>query len=46
VRPIGRDAAQMRGPALADALVWVREGVGELAQDAPVETWILEEDGA
>jgi len=46
VRPIGRDAAQMRGPALADALVWVREGLGELAEDAPVETWILEEDGA
>jgi molybdopterin molybdotransferase len=46
VRPIGRDAAQMRGPALADALVWIREDVGELAEGAAVETWILEEDGA
>ena len=46
VRPIGRDAAQVRGPALADALVLLEEGIGELAEDAPVTTWLLEEDGS
>jgi molybdopterin molybdotransferase len=43
VRPVGRDAAQVRGPALADALVWVREGTADLAEGAPVETWLLED---
>jgi molybdopterin molybdotransferase len=45
VRPVGRDAAQIRGPALADALVRLPADAGELAAGAPVETWLLE-DGA
>ncbi len=44
VRPIGRDAAQTRGPALADALLHVPEGRGEMAAGDPVEAWLLEED--
>ena len=44
VRPIGRDAAQIRGPALADALIQLGEGTGELASGEPVETWLLEDD--
>jgi len=44
VRPIGRDAAQIRGPALADALIQLGEGTGELAAGEPVETWLLEDD--
>ncbi|GEJ59168.1 molybdopterin molybdotransferase MoeA [Anaeromyxobacter diazotrophicus] len=44
VRPIGRDAAQVRGPALADALVRLPEATGELPAGAPVETWLLEEE--
>jgi molybdopterin molybdotransferase len=44
VRPVGRDAAQVRGPALADALVWLREGTGDLPAGAPVECWLLEDD--
>ncbi|BDG08022.1 molybdopterin molybdotransferase MoeA [Anaeromyxobacter paludicola] len=43
VRPIGRDAAQIRGPALADALVVAPSEAGELAEGTPVETWLLEE---
>lgn len=46
VRPIGRDAAQVRGPALADALVHLPEGTGELRAGAAVETWLLEDDAA
>ena len=46
VRPIGRDTAQIRGPALADALVHLAEGRGELAAGDPVETWLLEDDAA
>jgi molybdopterin molybdotransferase len=45
VRPVGRDAAQVRGPALADALLYLPEGAGELAEGHPVETWLLEDDG-
>jgi molybdopterin molybdotransferase len=45
VRPIGRDAAQVRGPALADALLFVPDGVGDLAEGAEVEAWLLG-DGA
>jgi len=41
VRAIGRDAAQMRGPALADALLLVPEGTGDLADGEAVETWLL-----
>lgn len=44
VRPVGRDAAQIRGPALADALLWLREGAGELREGEPVEAWLLEDD--
>jgi len=44
VRPIGRDAAQVRGPALADALLRLPEGTGDVPAGAPVETWLLEED--
>ncbi len=43
VIPVGRDAAQIRGPALADALVHLAEGAGVAAGEA-VETWLL--DGA
>ncbi|HSN91592.1 MAG TPA: gephyrin-like molybdotransferase Glp [Anaeromyxobacteraceae bacterium] len=45
VRPIGRDAAQVRGPSLADALLYVPEGVGDLAAGDEVEAWLLG-DGA
>jgi molybdopterin molybdotransferase len=45
VRPVGRDAAQIRGPALADALLWLREGAGALPEGAPVEAWLLQGDG-
>ena len=45
VRPVGRDAAQVRGPALADALLYVPEGVGDLGAGAEVEAWLLG-DGA
>ncbi len=46
VRPVGRDAAQVRGPALADALLWVGEGTGELPEGASVLAWLLEDDAA
>jgi molybdopterin molybdotransferase len=45
VRPVGRDAAQVRGPALADALLRLREGTGALAEGAPVEAWLLGDGG-
>jgi molybdopterin molybdotransferase len=41
--PIGRDAAQVRGPALADLLLHLREGSGSLPAGAPVEAWLLED---
>jgi molybdopterin molybdotransferase len=44
VRPVGRDAAQIRGPALADALLWLRAGTGELREGDLAETWLLEDD--
>jgi molybdopterin molybdotransferase len=43
VRPVGRDAAQVRGPALAQALIHVPEGVGDVATGERVETWLLGE---
>ncbi|HZZ84694.1 MAG TPA: gephyrin-like molybdotransferase Glp [Anaeromyxobacteraceae bacterium] len=43
VRPIGRDAAQIRGPALADALLHLPPDAGDLAERALVEVWLLEE---
>lgn len=44
VRPLGRDSAQVRGPALADALLLVPEAAGELPAGAEVEAWLLDED--
>lgn len=43
VRPVGRDAAQVRGPALAQALVCLPEGAGDVAAGERVETWLLGE---
>ena len=45
VRPLGRDAAQVRGPALADALVVLPSEAGELLEGAEVMTWLLGGDG-
>jgi molybdopterin molybdotransferase len=44
VRPVGRDAAQIRGPALADALVVLPADTGALPAGAEVTAWLLEED--
>jgi len=44
VRPLGRDAAQVRGPALADALVVLGEDAGDLAVGAEVTAWLLGDD--
>ncbi|BDG06253.1 molybdopterin molybdotransferase MoeA [Anaeromyxobacter oryzae] len=44
VRPVGRDAAQVRGPALADALVCLPSGAGDLPEGAEVTTWLLDDD--
>jgi len=43
VRPVGRDAAQVRGPALAQALVRIPEGTGDVPEGERVETWFLGE---
>jgi molybdopterin molybdotransferase len=43
-RSLGRDIAQVRGPALADALLLVPEGTAELATGAEVEAWLLDDD--
>ena len=43
-RPVGRDAAQVRGPALADALLLVPAGTGALAAGAELTAWLLEDD--
>jgi molybdopterin molybdotransferase len=43
-RPLGRDSAQVRGPALADALVLVPEAAGELPEGSEVEAWLLDDD--
>jgi molybdopterin molybdotransferase len=42
VRPIGRDAAQVRGPALAQALVRIPEGSGDVPEGERVEAWLLD----
>ncbi len=39
--PVGRDAAQILGPALAQALVRIPEGTGDLPEGERVETWLL-----
>ncbi len=44
VRPLGRDAAQVRGPALADALVRLPEGEGEIEAGGEVQAWLLDDD--
>ncbi|WP_242396035.1 molybdopterin molybdotransferase MoeA [Anaeromyxobacter oryzisoli] len=44
VRPVGRDAAQVRGPALADALVCLPSDAGELPEGAEVTAWLLDDD--
>jgi molybdopterin molybdotransferase len=44
VRPIGRDAAQVRGPALADVLLYVPDGKGDLAAGTEIEAWLLGDD--
>jgi molybdopterin molybdotransferase len=42
--PLGRDAAQIRGPALADALLCVPERAADLPAGAEVEAWLLDDD--
>ena len=44
-RPLGRDAAQIRGPALADALLLVPADAGDLPEGAEVTAWLLDDDG-
>lgn len=43
-RALGRDSAQVRGPALADALLLVPEDAGELPEGSEVEAWLLDDD--
>jgi molybdopterin molybdotransferase len=45
-RPLGKDAAQVRGPALADALLLLPSNAGDLAEGAEVNAWLLDEDVA
>jgi len=45
-RPLGKDAAQVRGPALADALLVVPAGAGDLPEGAEVTAWLLDDDAA
>ncbi len=40
-RPLGRDAAQILGPALADALLVIPSDAGELGEGAEVTAWLL-----
>ncbi|WP_041453377.1 molybdopterin molybdotransferase MoeA [Anaeromyxobacter dehalogenans] len=42
-RPLGRDSAQVRGPALADALLFVPADAGDLPEGAEVAAWLLED---
>jgi molybdopterin molybdotransferase len=42
--PVGRDAAQVRGPALADALLLVPAGAGDLPPGSEVLAWLLDDD--
>jgi molybdopterin molybdotransferase len=43
VRPLGRDTAQLRGPALADALLRIPEDAARLEAGAEVEAWLLDD---
>jgi molybdopterin molybdotransferase len=44
VIPLGRDSAQVRGPALADALIRIPEASVDLPAGAEVEAWLLDDD--
>jgi molybdopterin molybdotransferase len=44
VRALGRDSAQIRGPALADALLRLPEAAADLPAGAEVEAWLLDDD--
>jgi len=46
VRPIGRDAAQVRGPAIADALIELPAGRGDVAVGERVRVRLLGEDAS
>lgn len=39
--PVGRDAAQVRGPALADLLLVLGADAGDLAEGSEVTAWLL-----
>jgi molybdopterin molybdotransferase len=41
---LGRDSAQVRGPALADALLLVPAQAGDLPAGAEVDAWLLDDD--
>lgn len=43
VRPVGRDAAQVRGPAQAQALLRIPEDAGSVPAGQEVEAWLLGE---
>lgn len=43
-RPLGRDSAQVRGPALADALLCLPADAGDLPEGAEVTAWLLADD--
>jgi molybdopterin molybdotransferase len=43
-RPLGKDAAQVRGPALAQAILVVPAGEGDLPEGAEVTAWLLDDD--
>jgi molybdopterin molybdotransferase len=42
-RPVGRDAAQVRGPALADLLLCLGADTGDLPEGAEVTAWLVGE---
>jgi molybdopterin molybdotransferase len=44
-RPLGRDAAQVRGPALAEALVRIPADRGDVTEGEAAETWLLGDGG-
>ncbi|MBK9518806.1 MAG: molybdopterin molybdotransferase MoeA [Anaeromyxobacter sp.] len=44
-RPLGRDTAQVRGPALADLLLCLGADTGDLPEGAEVTAWLLGEGG-
>jgi molybdopterin molybdotransferase len=43
VAPVGRDSAQVRGPALADALLAIDAEQGELPAGSEVTAWLLDD---